>query len=123
MKLIVIACLVVLAAARPDKDAETTLDERDDSGDGNFNYKFETSNGIYEERSGVPGAEGQSNIEGVYRFTLSDGTVGEVRFIADETGYHPVSNLNPTPHPLPEHAIQQIAFAEEQRAKGVVFEK
>ncbi|XP_045621367.1 cuticle protein AMP1B [Procambarus clarkii] len=123
MKLILFACLVVLVAARPEQDAETTLDERDDSGDGNFNYKFETSNGIYEERTGSLGADGQSNIEGVFRFTLPDGTVGEIRFIADENGYQPLSNLLPTPHPLPAHAIEQIRFAEEQRAKGVIFEK
>ncbi|XP_045621372.1 cuticle protein AMP1A-like [Procambarus clarkii] len=125
MKLVLLALLVALAAAapRPDQDAETLVDEREDNGDGNFKYKFETSNGLAEERVGTVGAEGQSNFQGSYRFTLPDGTVAEVTFIADENGFRPESPLLPTPHPLPAHALAQIAFAEEQRAKGVVFEK
>ncbi|KAK8745508.1 hypothetical protein OTU49_000227 [Cherax quadricarinatus] len=125
MKLVVFALLVTLAAAapRPDKDAETVVDERQDSGDGNFNYRFETSNGIKEDRTGTPGSEGQSNMQGSFSFTLADGTVAEVTFVADETGFNPKSPLLPIAHPLPPHALEQIAFAEEQRAKGVVFEK
>ncbi|XP_042241698.1 cuticle protein AM1159-like [Homarus americanus] len=122
MKLFVFACLVVLAAARPQKDAETVVDERSDSGDGNFNFNFETSHGISEQRTGVPGAEGQVNMEGVFRFPLEDGSIAEVRFIANENGYQPESALIPTSHPLPAHAIEQIAFAEEQRARGITFE-
>ncbi|KAG7176953.1 Cuticle protein [Homarus americanus] len=57
-----------------------------------------------------------------FRFPLSDGSIAEVRYIADENGFQPQSPLLPTPPPLPAHAIEQIRFAEEQRALGVVFE-
>ncbi|XP_045621220.1 cuticle protein AMP1A [Procambarus clarkii] len=125
MKLVLLALLVALAAAapRPDQDAETLVDEREDKGDGSFNYQFETSNGLAEERVGTIGAEGQSNFQGSYRFTLPDGTVAEVTYVADENGFRPESPLIPTPHPLPAHALAQIAFAEEQRARGITFEK
>ncbi|XP_071552020.1 cuticle protein AM1159-like [Panulirus ornatus] len=125
MKLVVLACVVTLALAapRPDETAETLVDERSDSGDGNFNYNFETSNGIYEERVGTPGEEGQSNMGGTIRFTLPDGTLAEIVFVADAAGYRPESPLIPTPHPLPAHAIEQIAFAEEQRRLGVEVDK
>ena len=43
--------------------------------------------------------------------------------MADELGYQPVSNLIPTAHPLPAHAIEQIRFAEEQRAAGVTWDQ
>lgn len=42
-------------------------DERVDNGDGNFNYQFETENGIATNVNGVPGSVGQSNIQGSYR--------------------------------------------------------
>lgn len=48
------------------------------------------------------------------RFSDPDGNVVEVRYVADEFGFRAESPYVPTPHPLPAHALQQIAFAEEQ---------
>ncbi|XP_045621228.1 cuticle protein AMP1A [Procambarus clarkii] len=123
MKLTLLICLVAVAAAAPDKDATTVLDERSDSGDGNFRYNFQTSNGISAQKTGTPGSEGQSNYEGSFRFTLEDGTVAEVRYIADENGYRPESDLLPTPHPLPAHVHELLRIAEEQRRQGITFDK
>ncbi|KAG7176966.1 Cuticle protein AMP1A-like 1 [Homarus americanus] len=67
MKLTLFVCLVALAAAAPDRDAQTLTDERSDQGDGNFRYEFETSNGIYTQKTGTPGSEGQSNYQGSFR--------------------------------------------------------
>ncbi|KAK8377586.1 hypothetical protein O3P69_013910 [Scylla paramamosain] len=132
MKLVLLACLVAAVAAAPqleqgsqpveDRPVAIVYEERTDSGDGNFKYAFEADNGIAVDVSGTRGAEGQSNMEGTYRFTLPDGTVAEVRFFADENGYRAESPLNPTPHPLPAHAIEQIRIAEEQREQGITFE-
>ncbi|XP_047478546.1 cuticle protein AM1199-like [Penaeus chinensis] len=119
MKLIVLACLAAaaLAAPRPQEDPVAILrDDRQDDGDGNFKYEFESDDGTFVSAVGTPGAEGQSNIQGSYRFTLPDGTIAEVTYIADENGFQPQSDLLPTPHPLPAHAIEQIRFAEAQRA-------
>ncbi|XP_045621373.1 cuticle protein AM1159-like [Procambarus clarkii] len=126
MKLTLLISLVVVAAAAPqqsEKDAVIVLDERSDSGDGNFYYNFETSNGIAAQKTGTPGSEGQSNMQGSFRFKLPDGTVAEVRYVADELGYRAESPLIPTPHPLPAHAIEQIRVAEEQRRQGITFDK
>ncbi|XP_071551783.1 cuticle protein AM1159-like [Panulirus ornatus] len=125
MKFVILACLAAVAVAAPrpqDEIAEVLRDERQDAGDGNFNYAFETSNGIVVSAVGTPGAEGQSNIEGSFSFVLPDGVNAEVRYIADENGYRPESELLPTPYPLPDHAIRQIAIAEQQRAEGITFE-
>nr|XP_045621330.1 cuticle protein AM1159-like [Procambarus clarkii] len=115
-------CLVAVAAAAPDKDATTVLDKRSDSGDENFHYNFQTSNRIAAQKTGTPGSEGQSNMQGSFRFRLSVGTVGDVRYIADDFGYRPESPLIPTPHRLPAHAVEQIRVAQEQRAKGITFD-
>ncbi|XP_063598368.1 cuticle protein AM1199-like [Penaeus indicus] len=128
-----LVCLAAVAAASPQFRASTRQtfqderqvailrDDRQDSGDGNFNYNFEAENGISVSGSGAPGSEGQSNMQGSYRFTLPDGTIAEVRYVADEFGFRAESPLIPTPHPLPAHAIEQIRVAEEQRRRGITF--
>ncbi|KAK4304193.1 hypothetical protein Pmani_023828 [Petrolisthes manimaculis] len=123
MKLVILACLAVMAAARPQEPvAEIVTDERSDSGDGNFNFAFETSDGTRVSAVGTPGGEGQVNIQGEYSYRLSDGTEVLVRYIANENGFQPESEWLPTPHPLPAHAIEQIRIAEQQRAEGITFE-
>ncbi|ROT72361.1 hypothetical protein C7M84_009271 [Penaeus vannamei] len=94
----VLVCLAAVAAASPqfrnqprqtfqnERQVAILRDDRQDSGDGNFNYNFETENGISVSASGTPGSEGQSNMQGSYRFTLPDGTIAEVRYVADEFG-------------------------------------
>ncbi|KAK4304218.1 hypothetical protein Pmani_023852 [Petrolisthes manimaculis] len=125
MKFVLLACLATLAAAAPQDFqpiVQVLRDERHNDGSGIFNYVMETDNGIFMEASGTPGSLGQSNVQGSYRQISPEGILEEVRYVADEFGYQPQSPLLPTPHPLPAHAIEQIRFAEEQKAKGVIFE-
>ncbi|XP_042241703.1 cuticle protein AM1199-like [Homarus americanus] len=134
MKLVLLACLATATLAAPQTYGGSDnrpqyphiailRDERVDHGDGNFRYEFETENGIHVNAVGTPGSEGQSNIQGFYRFPLDDGSIGEVIYVADEFGYRPESALIPTPPPLPAHAIEQIAFAEELRRQGVEWDQ
>ncbi|XP_071551990.1 cuticle protein AM1199-like [Panulirus ornatus] len=140
MKLVILACLASLAVAAPQQFGRQFVrqntvtrpvdyrpiailsDNRQDYGDGNFVYDFETENGIIVNAGGAPGSRGQSNVQGSYRFPSPDGTYNEVRYFADENGFRAESPLIPTPHPLPAHAIEQIATAEEQRRRGIVWE-
>ncbi|XP_069167585.1 cuticle protein AM1159-like [Procambarus clarkii] len=125
MQIVILACLAAMAAAAPQPQDSPPVailrDDRQDSGEGNFNYAFEAENGISVEASGSPGSEGQSNIQGVYRFPLDDGTVAEVRYVADDNGFRPESPLLPTPHPLPAHVHELLRIAEDQRARGITF--
>ncbi|XP_047478664.1 cuticle protein AMP1A-like [Penaeus chinensis] len=123
MKVVLFACLIAVAFARPDGDAEVLRDEREDQGDGNFRYTFETSNGILQETVGTPGSEGQSNVVGSYRFTDPDGNVVEVRYTADEEGFRPESDAIPQPPPIPEFVYELLAIAEQQRSSGVQFDE
>ncbi|XP_037798155.1 cuticle protein AM1199-like [Penaeus monodon] len=74
-------------------------DDRQDLGDRAFSYAFEAANGIRESRVGYPGSKGQTNMQGSYRFPLDDGTIAEVRFVADEFGFRAGSSLLPIPYP------------------------
>ncbi|XP_042222803.1 cuticle protein AM1159-like [Homarus americanus] len=127
MKLVVLACLAAMAVAAPQFDNPPPVlilrDDRQDNGDGNFQYAFEADNGIAVEASGTPGSAGQSNMQGSIRFFYPDGTQEDLRFTADEFGYQPQSALLPTPHPLPAHALEQLRIAEEQRAAGITFDQ
>ncbi|XP_064084344.1 larval cuticle protein LCP-22-like [Macrobrachium nipponense] len=101
----------------------TIRDLREDHGNGHFRYEFETENGIRVNAVGTPGSKGQSNIAGGFSFPFPEGGSAQLTYVADEFGYRPESPLLPTPHPLPAHAIEQIRIAEEQRARGIRWDK
>ncbi|XP_071551997.1 cuticle protein AMP1A-like [Panulirus ornatus] len=127
MKLVVLTCLAAVAIAAPqlqDVRPEVLVlrDERQDDGNGNFNYVLEADNGIYIAASGTRGLQGQANIEGSYSLLDNNGELKEVRYIANENGFQPQSDLLPTPHPLPDHVVELINIAEQQRADGITFE-
>ncbi|XP_068226150.1 cuticle protein AM1199-like [Palaemon carinicauda] len=97
----------------------TIRDFREDQGNGNFRYEFQTENGINVNAVGRPGSRGQSNIAGGFSFPFPEGGSGSVSYVADEFGYRPESPLLPTPPPLPAHAVEQIRKAEQERARGI----
>ncbi|XP_069942768.1 cuticle protein AM1159-like [Cherax quadricarinatus] len=126
MKIVVLAFLAAIVHSAPQFDDSTAVailrDDREHNDNGNFNYVFEADNGIVHEASGTPGSKGQSNIQGIYSFPLPDGTLAEVRYIADDLGFRVESPLLPTPHPDPPHVAELLRIAEEQRAQGITFE-
>ncbi|XP_063869925.1 LOW QUALITY PROTEIN: cuticle protein AM1199-like [Scylla paramamosain] len=91
------------------------FDDRQAPADGSYATNFETEDGVRVTENGQPGSAGQGNVEGSYSFTDPDGNLVEVRYVADEFGFRAESPYVPTPHPLPAHALQQIAYAEELR--------
>merc|ERR1711973_43622 len=121
MKFIIALCLFSCALAAPQDSQANVLRMDSDQGpdQAQFRYGYETSNRITEEREGYTGNQGQSNMRGTFSFPLADGSVAEFTYTADENGYRVQSPLLP---PLPEFVQAQIRFAEEQRARGVVFE-
>ncbi|XP_069167584.1 cuticle protein AM1199-like [Procambarus clarkii] len=127
MKLVIFACLAAVAVAGPQRPRQDyrhigiVSDTREDHGDGRFRYHFITEHGVDVQAAGNPGSAGQSNIQGAFSFPFPEGGTGNVRYVADELGYRPESNLIPTPPPLPPHAIEQIRVAEEQRRRGITF--
>ncbi|KAK7076469.1 hypothetical protein SK128_017136 [Halocaridina rubra] len=155
MKTIIIAALAAVALAAPQYDyqapapapspsyiapAASTRDDsyeqpdpvailRDDrvhEEDGRFNVEFEAENGIVFAQSGSPDGPEDSVVKaGMYSYIAPDGTEVEVKYVADENGFQPQSDLLPVapvfPHPIPQFVLDQIAFAaaeDERRARG-----
>ncbi|ROT70753.1 putative cuticle protein [Penaeus vannamei] len=86
---------------------------------GNYNFNFETGDGISRQEQGAPQGElGAVASQGGWSFTFPDGSPAVFSFVADGAGYQPQSDLLPTPHPLPAHAIAQIEKARQEDALG-----
>ncbi|KAK7076470.1 hypothetical protein SK128_017137 [Halocaridina rubra] len=97
----------------------TLRDDRTQDEEGNFNVEFEADNSIVFAQSGSPdGDEGSVVKAGHYSYTAPDGTFVEVKYVADENGYQPQSDLLPVapefPHPIPQFVLDQIAKAAEE---------
>ncbi|XP_063857029.1 cuticle protein AMP1A-like [Scylla paramamosain] len=142
MKLLIVAALAVVATA----DSQNTYslpqtysapapsvrsefvevvpivrDDRAHSEDGRYSMDVETANGIAMSESGSPsGPEGAVIKAGEYSYTAPDGTFVQMKFVADENGFQPQSDLLPVapafPHPIPQFVLDQIAFAEAEDA-------
>ncbi|XP_068250398.1 cuticle protein AM1159-like [Palaemon carinicauda] len=91
---------------------------------GNHNSDFETQNGIEVHISGSQGESGGANVIGSWSYVQDDGSLASLKFVADEFGYQPESDLLPVaphfPHPIPQFVLDQIEFArleDERRAR------
>ncbi|KAK8388485.1 hypothetical protein O3P69_020465 [Scylla paramamosain] len=96
-------------------------DDRVMEEDGRYSVDVETGNGITLSQSGTPeGPDGSVIKAGRYSYTAPDGTLVEVKFVADENGFQPESPLLPVapefPHEIPQFVLDQIAFAAEEDA-------
>ncbi|CAL4068313.1 unnamed protein product [Meganyctiphanes norvegica] len=130
MKLIIFAALLAFAAARPQLEDEPVaiIREESDPIDGaNFRHEFEADNGISQSMVGSAAEDGTQVMSGSYSFPLPDGTIATFNWVADALGFRVESPLLPVApeaeHPIPAHALEQIAFADAQRAAGLVWDE
>ncbi|XP_045135965.1 cuticle protein AM1159-like [Portunus trituberculatus] len=124
MKFVIIAALAAVAFADygsvgSSEEAEILQHDFVLEDDGRYNLDVKTSNGILVSQHGSPDGPEDSVVKsGVYSYTAPDGTPVEVKFVADENGYQPQSNLLPVapefPHPIPDFVLAQIAKAAEE---------
>nr|XP_021201021.2 endocuticle structural glycoprotein SgAbd-5 isoform X3 [Helicoverpa armigera] len=95
MNRVIIACalLSVAAAAVIPEDAQAQIVnyKNDNDGLGNYEFSFETSNGIKREERGRLVNVGQEDehivVEGSYSFLDDTGKLVFIRYTADENGY------------------------------------
>ena len=127
---IIFAALVAFAAARPQLEEEPVAMFREESDpiDGaNFRHEFEADNGISQSMVGSAAEDGTQVMSGSYSFPLPDGTIATFNWVADALGFRVESPLLPVApeaeHPIPAHALEQIAFADAQRAAGLVWDE
>ncbi|XP_037074499.1 cuticle protein CP14.6-like [Pollicipes pollicipes] len=90
MKLVLLAVVVAVAAAAPDRSYEAPK-------------VFETENGIYASESGRPvegyGDEESYDVNGEFSYTGPYGVVYKVVYVADANGFQPQGDHLPTPVP------------------------
>lgn len=76
-------------------------------------FRYETDNGIVAQASGYVKNAGSKNaaqvIEGSYAYIGDDGAPVEVKYYADETGYHAVGNVVPTTPPEIARSLELLA--------------
>ncbi|XP_069674210.1 endocuticle structural glycoprotein SgAbd-2-like [Periplaneta americana] len=126
---VMLSAVICLSAGAPQNAANPPVQILTQSaavnGDGTFSNSFETSDGVKVEQSGYikPGTAPRSGvaatgdgsddgagdiqvIQGSFSYTAPDGTPINLKYVADETGFHPEGSHLPTPPPIPE-AIQR----------------
>ncbi|XP_066943592.1 cuticle protein AMP1A-like [Macrobrachium rosenbergii] len=97
-------------------------DDRDRDDFGRYSVNVETANGIALQDSGSPdGPKGAVVASGSFSYTSPEGIPVHVRYVADENGFQPQSDLLPVapefPHPIPQFVLDQIAFAAQEDAR------
>lgn len=97
-----------LSAHKPDKKAVIKTSTRSSDVDGNYQYQFESSNGIASNEGGVGG----QIVQGSTTWIAKNGEPLAISFIADENGYRPMGFHLPTPPPIPlaiQRALEHLA--------------
>ncbi|XP_053685516.1 endocuticle structural glycoprotein SgAbd-8-like [Sabethes cyaneus] len=112
MKLIVsLSALFMLVSAAPaSDDASATIltQENQVEPDGQYAWKFSTSNGIQQEESGIGG----QSVQGSASWVAEDGIPIVLTYTADENGYHPQGVHLPTPPPIPDYILRALKYIE-----------
>ncbi|RXG74074.1 Cuticle protein AMP1A, partial [Armadillidium vulgare] len=124
--IIAFACLLALAAARPDEEIiEILRDDRVHPEDGKYSFDFETENGIVRSESGsrLEDVENEPvGQQGSVSFTFPNGEEFDLTFVADENGFQPESKWLPVapefPHPIPQFVLDQIEKAAREDAEA-----
>ncbi|CAL4248578.1 unnamed protein product, partial [Meganyctiphanes norvegica] len=129
MKFIILSCLLAVAFCQDVAVPVPVLilsQEHTPSESGAYSHHFESENGISHSATGSVGSAGQLNVEGSYSFTLADGTLAVVTYIANEAGFTAESDILPKAvekiHPDPPHVVELLRIAQEQREQGVQFD-
>ncbi|CAG7831349.1 unnamed protein product, partial [Allacma fusca] len=100
MKFVILAVVFAVALARPQQDAQKpnitiVSSESTNDGKGNFEYKFENSDGSKAEAQGHTNAplEGSTYpvqvIQGSYSYVGPDGKTYSITYVADQNGFQP----------------------------------
>ncbi|XP_006561881.1 pupal cuticle protein 20 isoform X2 [Apis mellifera] len=87
------------------------------SGDGNYQFSYETGNGISAQETGHLQGNGEA-VSGSYSYTGPDGVQYSVTYTADEEGFHPQGAHLPTPPPIPPEIQRGVELALAAEARG-----
>ncbi|KAF2359285.1 Insect cuticle protein [Trinorchestia longiramus] len=133
---VIFLALAATAVARPDQDYSAPArgsnerhiailrDDRVQPQDGSYAFDIETEDGIVRSEAGQNQNEAGVVVQaGQMSYTLPDGTLFELKFVADENGYQPQSDFLPVApaplHPIPAFVQEQIDRAERERSASL----
>ncbi|KAL0883337.1 hypothetical protein ABMA27_016744 [Loxostege sticticalis] len=117
MKFLIV--LAIVAAARADvahldATAPIVRSDFDSQPDGNFQYIYETGNGIYSQALGVVKDPNSENpileVSGAVKYTSPEGTPIELSYVANENGYQPQGSHLPVAPEVPEAITRALAY-------------
>ncbi|XP_031637337.1 endocuticle structural glycoprotein SgAbd-3-like [Contarinia nasturtii] len=95
-----------LSAHKPDKIAVIKSKTQTSDNDGNYQYQFESSNGIVSNEGGVAG----QIVQGSTTWIAKNGEPLAISFVADENGYRPMGYHLPTSPPIPKSIQRALAY-------------
>ncbi|XP_029158861.1 pupal cuticle protein 20-like [Nylanderia fulva] len=89
----------------------------ENAGDGNYEFSYETGNGITVQETGHQQGESEA-VSGSFSYTGPDGVQYSVTYTADENGFHPQGAHLPTPPPIPPEIQRGVELALAAEARG-----
>ncbi|XP_013110558.1 larval cuticle protein 4-like [Stomoxys calcitrans] len=99
-----ILIVALIAGAVLAEDAEI-LKFNSDVNEHGFQYEYETSNHIHAQASGD-----EHTVKGDFEWESPEGEHIKVNYVADDDGYHPQSDVLPTPPPIPEAIAKALQY-------------
>ncbi|KAH8354058.1 hypothetical protein KR084_003986, partial [Drosophila pseudotakahashii] len=106
---LLVAALFGCALAAPLNDDVITKFLANQDTDGTYAYDVQQASGLQFQEEGQSGHYAR----GSYSYTSPEGVPVQVIYTADEFGFHPQSDLLPTPPPIPEAILRSIQFIQE----------
>lgn len=106
---LLVATVLGCALAAPLNDDVITKFLANQDTDGTYAYDVEQASGIRIQEQGLAG----HNAQGSFSYISPEGVPVQVVYTADEYGFHPQSDLLPTPPPIPEAILRSIQFIQE----------
>lgn len=89
----------------------------ENAGDGNYEFSYETGNGITVQETGHQQGEFES-VSGSFSYTGPDGVQYSITYTADENGFHPQGAHLPTPPPIPPEIQRGVELSLAAEARG-----
>ncbi|KAL5291296.1 hypothetical protein ACFFRR_010603 [Megaselia abdita] len=109
--IVAVALFGLVAANHLDKNAQVRSFQNDVQGDGSYHYSYDISNGISGQQSGNGDrATGHSS------HISPEGQTIQLRYTADEFGFHPEGDHLPTPPPIPDYILRSLEYIRTHQA-------
>ncbi|XP_034656031.1 larval cuticle protein LCP-17-like [Drosophila subobscura] len=102
----VLACAYAAASYNTDATAYVVKNSADIQPEGQYQYQYETSNGIAAQESGLGGHQAS----GGYSYYSPEGQLVQISYLADENGFQPQGELLPTPPPIPAAILKSLEY-------------